>query len=769
MNLGVFVCHCGMNIARVVDVKDVVDYAKKFVTYAKDLNYACSNSDQEEIASAIKDKKLDAVVVAACSPKLHEATFRRVAIRAGLNPYMVEIANIREQCSWVHSDVRAATDKTRDLVRMAVAKVEKNRPLEKVKIEINKSVAVIGAGVAGIEAALTIADSGYKVYLIEKRPTIGGHMALLNEVFPTNDCSICILAPKMSDVWKHENVTVITNAKVEEVSGSVGNFNIKIKKYPRFVDESKCKGCINDCSSVCPVEVSSEYNFGMGPRKAIYIPFPQSTPLYATIDWENCIGCRLCEKACQPKAVNFEQKVENIEIKVGAIIVATGYKLFDAKKLPELGYGKYQNVITLFELERLLSASGPTKGKLIRPSDFALPKRVAFILCVGSRDEKTNRHCSRVCCMASLKNAYAIKRRYPDVEITVFYIDIRAFGKMYEEFYKRVQESGVRFVRGKVGEVIELEDKSLVISYESTLEGDVRSEVFDLVVLAVGMEGENDVAKMLGIGVGEDGFLDVSHPKLKPAETNVKGIFVAGCASGPKDIQDSVFSAGLAASKALQLIISGETEFDPYFAFVNEEKCIGCKICENVCDFKAVSVNKKAKINPKACTMCGICVASCPVDAIDMGFFNNDGIEAMIEALASEKNVDPVILAFCCWYCGYGAADLAGMMKIEYEPNVRIIRVPCSGRVDPAWILKALELGIDGVLIVGCRIGECHFRTGNLKAKNRIDSLKEIKEIGERVEYVWLSSGEAEVFAKSVNDFVKKIRELNRAPSVYPL
>lgn len=763
MKVGVFVCQCGLNIARVIDTKNLVDYVENFASYAKELSYACSDQGQEEIVSAIKEKKLDAVVVAACSPKLHEVTFRRAVARAGLNPYMVEMANIREQCSWVHSDPNAATAKAKDLLRMAIAKVNKNKPLERLKTEINRSVAVIGAGVAGIEAALTIADSGYKVYLIEKRPTIGGHMALLNEVFPTCDCSICILAPRMSDVWKHKNIRVITNAKVEEVSGFVGNFSLKMKKFPRFVDESKCKGCIDDCSKFCPVEVSSEYNFGMGPRKAIYIPFPQSTPLYATIDWENCIGCRLCEKFCQPKAVNFDQKVENIELRVGAIIVATGYKLFDARKVPELGYGRYKNVITLFELERLLSASGPTKGKLLRPSDSTFPKKVAFVLCVGSRDERTNKYCSRVCCMASLKNAYIIKRRHPEVDVTVFYIDIRAFGRMYEEFYRKVQESGVKFIRGRVGEVFETEDKSLILSYEDTLEGEVRSELFDLVVLAVGIEGGNDIAKVFGVNIGEDGFLEVSHPKLRPAETNVKGVFLAGCISGPKDIQDSVASAGLAASKALQLIIEGEAEFDPYFAFVNEDACIGCKMCERSCDFKAVEVNKKAKIDPKACAMCGSCVAACPTGAIDMNFFSNEGVDAMIEALASEKNVDPLILSFCCWYCGYGAADLAGIMKMEYEPNVRIIRVPCAGRVDPDWIIKALELGIDGVLVIGCRLGECHFRTGNLKAKNRIDVLKSFKEIGNRVGYVWLSAGEVGMFVRSVNDFVKKIKELNLA------
>lgn len=767
MKIGVFVCHCGLNIARVVDVKELVEYAKTLegVVHAEDIDYACSDSGQEEIVNSVKEKSLDAFVVAACSPKLHETTFRRAAIRAGLNPYMVEIANIREQCSWVHqTKPKAALAKAKDLIRMAVAKARADKPLERRRAEIEKSVAVIGGGVAGIEAALTLADSGIKVYLIEKNPTIGGHMATLNEVFPTNDCSICILAPKMSDVWNHENIEVITNAEIEEINGSVGNFKIKILKHPRFVDESKCKGCIDDCSSVCPVEVPNEFDYGIGVRKAIYIPIPQSTPLYAAIDWEKCIGCRLCEKACLPEAIDFDQQPEVVELSVGAIIVATGYKVFDARRKTEYGYGKFRNVITTIELERLLSASGPTMGKLLRPSDSTVPRKIAFIQCVGSRDENTNRYCSRVCCMVSLKNAYAIKERYPDAEITIFYIDIRAFGRMYEEFYERVQEKDIRFVRGKVGEIVETENSNLILSYESTLEGEIREEEFDLVVLSIGIEGTGDLAAKLGIGVGEDGFFEVAHPKLRPAETNVKGIFVAGCASGPKDIQDSVASAGLAAAKAAQLVLTGETEFDPYSAFVDQEKCIGCRICEKVCEFNAVTVDKKAKIDPNACAMCGICVAACPADAIDMGFFSDEGIEAMIDALVEERNVDPLILVFACWYCSYGAADLAGTTKIQYEPNVRIIRVLCSGRVDPKWVLMALKKGVDGVIIAGCRLGECHFKYGNYKAKERFEALREaLKEAGiepERIRCIWHSAGEAEGIAKDFNEFVEEIRRL---------
>jgi heterodisulfide reductase subunit A len=767
MRIGVFICHCGLNIARVLNVGELVYYAQQLpdVVHAEDLDYACSDYCQERIIIAIKEQMLDGIVVAACSPKLHEQTFRRAAQKAGINPYLVEIANIREQCSWVHQQKpRSATLKARDLIRMHVAKLRKNRPLEKNRVEAKKSVAVIGGGIAGIEAALNLAEMGIKVYLIERSPSIGGHMALLNEVFPTNDCSICILAPKMSEAWNNENIEVITNAEVEEVEGSAGNFRLKVLQHPRFVDIEKCKGCIDDCSSVCPVEVASEFDFGVGVRKAIYIPFPQSTPLYAAIDWDHCIGCRLCEKACKPKAIDFSQTPNRLEIETGAIIVATGYRLFDPRRKPEYGYGNFRNVITLIELERLLSASGPTRGKLLRPSDSTQAMRIAFVLCVGSRDENANKYCSRVCCMASLKNAYAIKERYPDIDVTIFYIDIRAFGRMFEEFYKKVQSAGIRFVRGKVGGIIENENKSLVLSYENTLQGEIFEEEFDLVILATAMEGKNDLATILGVGISEDGFYEIAHPKLRPVETNVRGIFVAGCASGPKDIHDSIASAGLAAAKAGKLILGEKIEIDPFYAFVDAEKCIGCRICESVCNFKAVRVEKKASVNPHSCVMCGICVSACPVSAIDMGYFSNEGIEAMIDALAEERNADPLILAFACWYCAYGALDLAGTLKVQYEPNIRVIRVPCSGRVDPLWILRALKKGIDGVLVAGCRLGECHFRYGNFKAKDRIDllrsALEALKIDSERVEYVWHSAGEGEAMARDVDSFVEKIRNL---------
>jgi len=736
VRIGVFVCHCGLNIAGVLNVKELVNYAKGLdgVVHAEDIRYACSDSGLGDIANAIKEHDLDRIVVAACTPKLHENTFRNTIERAGLNPYMLVIANIREQCSWVHSGMEANL-KARDLIRMAVARARHLKPLEKVKTPVKREVLVIGGGVAGITSA-SILSKFTKVYLVERSPTIGGHMALLNEVFPTNDCSICILAPKMSEVWNDPNVEVITNAEVLDVDGYVGNFKVRIRKKPRFVDEEKCKGCIEICSEVCPIWIPEEM------RKAIYLPIPQALPLCACIDTERCIGCMLCAEACPEKAIDFDQEAKEFEIDVGAIIIATGFDVYGRSK---------GRIITLMQLERLLSASGPTRGRLL--IDGRTPKRIAFVLCAGSRDVRGKRYCSRVCCLATLKNAFTIKRRYPDTDVWIFYMDMRAY---HEELYERVQRMGVKFVRGKP-KVVDRGEK-VTVKFENTLGDELMEEDFDLVVLATPMEGNPSTAKVLGVAVDENGFIMPAHPKLRPAETNVRGIFVAGTASSPMDIRESVESAGLASAKALEIVTSDYIESDPYFAFVDEAKCIGCRICVEVCEFKAIEIDKKAKVNPSACVGCGVCVASCPKGALDMNYFSDSAIMAEIDALTEEKNADPLILMFACRFCAYSALDLVGVMKIRYPANVRTIMVPCSGRVRPEWIVHALKRGVDGVIVAGCRLGECHFGRGNYRAKGRVEALKEL--LGEdawRVKAIWRSAGEVEI-AKDVEEFVEEVR-----------
>jgi len=728
---GVFICKCGLNIAGTVDVEKIAEKVRERGYFARVIDYACSESGQKEIAECIRDEGLDRFVVAACSPKLHERTFRRLAERVGVNPYMVVMANIREQCSWVHTRNERTQKKAENLTLMALSRVLKARPLEKRRFDPVNRVVVVGGGVAGIEASLLLANSGIDVVLVEKGASLGGHMALLNEIFPNNDCSICVLAPKMNEVWEHERIEVYTNSEVEEISGGAGKFRVRIRKKASFVNE-ECKGCIEDCSSVCPVTVYDEF---LGTfRKAIYLPFPQSTPLYAKIDEENCVRCELCLKACEPAAIDFSMKDEVFEVDAGAVIVATGYRLFNPFEKLGYAYPKDERIITLLELERLLSPS--TQGSF--RDAFPDAKRVAFIQCVGSRGEYYS-HCSVVCCMASVKNALILKRRL-GCDCSVFYIDLRAGGRGYEEYFRKAMEEGVRFIRGKP--VLIPDSSGVKLRYENTLLGKVVEEEFDVVVLAAGMSG----AIPDFCSSGGDSFVEVVHPKLRSAETSKAGIFVAGCASGPKDIRDSINSAGLAASKAIELLKNASTE--PYSAFLKGE-CGGCRVCEKLCPSGAITVEDgTARINEGACQMCGLCVSSCPEGALDQGFYSSPELYAEISEVSPDS-----VLVFACNYCAYSALDLAGAMRMRYDERVRVIRVPCSARVSAEMILEGLKKA-RGVVLAGCRIRECHFGVNEI-ARKRVESLK--KALGKeshRLKAIWCSAGEAEIIVRELNEFI---------------
>ncbi|MGB7570989.1 MAG: CoB-CoM heterodisulfide reductase HdrA2 [Methanothrix sp.] len=771
MPTGVYVCHCGLNIAGVLNVEDLKSFAEKLpgVAVARDLQFSCSDIGQEQIQKDIAEHKLDRVVVAACSPRLHEPTFRRAISKVGLNPYMLEMANIREQCSWVHMDQPAmATEKAKDIIRMAVAKAELLQPLEPESIPVSKEVLVIGGGVAGIAAALDLADAGLHVYLVERRPTIGGYMALLTDVFPTNDCSICVLGPKMSEVYNHPDITLYTYSEVLGVEGSVGNFTVSVVRRARYVDEKLCKGCINECASACPVEVPSEYDFGIGKRKAIYVPYPQAVPLAACIDPQACIGCARCAEACPADAVRLEQEPQDIKLNVGAIIVATGWQPFDATRKEEYGFGRYKDVITTLQMERMLNASGPTKGEVVAPSTGKIAGSIAFLQCVGSRDQTVgNPYCSRICCMASLKNAQLVKEKYPDTDVTIYYIDIRACGEGYEEFYIRAQKLGINFVRSRVSGIQESEDGRLSLLFEDTLTGKIKRAKHDLAVLSVGLEPDSNaevLGNLLGLSRRPDRFFEIAHPKMRPVEAHIDGVFIAGCASGPKEIPISIAQGSAAAAKAVKLLHRGVLELEPTSAYVDPEKCIECKLCVDICPKKAISAKSPAYVDEAACKGCGSCAAACPVDAIDMRFFSDQQILAQVQAATEVKREFPLIVAFLCNWCSYGAADLAGTSRIQYPTNARNIRVMCSARVDPSFVLEALRRGADGVLIAGCRIGECHYRDGNYQALQRVNVLKGVLEkIGldpGRVKIVWCAASEGEIYAQDLREFIAELKEM---------
>lgn len=643
--VGVFVCHCGRNIADTVDVKKVVDAVieHKNVVYATDYKYMCSDPGQNLIKEAIREHKLTAVVIAACTPSMHEDTFRKACSEVGLNRYKCEIANIREQCSWVHTDRDKATEKAIKITLSAIEKVIRNEPLEPVSIGLKKRCLVIGGGIAGMQAALDVADAGFEVILVEKSPTIGGKMAALAETFPTLDCAQCILTPRMVAVSRHPNIRIYTLSEVEKVDGFVGNFRVRIRKKPRYVDIDKCNMC-GECEKVCPVTCLNEFDRGLSYRKAIYIPFPQAVPAAYVIDPNACLGtnpviCGDCLDACEQKAINFNESEEVFEIDVGAIIVATGYELYPKENIPEYGYGRYVDVIDSLQFERLLSSTGPTKGEIRRPSDGKVPKTIAFIQCVGSRDTNHLEYCSKICCMYTAKHAMMYKHLVPDGQAYVFYIDIRAAGKGYEEFIKRAtEEYGIIYIRGRVAKIYE-ENGKLIVQGVDTLTGEKLEVPVDMVVLAMGMvpsEDSKKLAQILRIPTDVWGFYQEVHPKLRPVESASSGIFVCGAGQGPKDISESVAQASAAAAKAISLLSQQQIYHEPIVAFVNPDKCCGCKTCETICPYGAIRVvNNVAEVNEILCEGCGSCVAACPSGAVQLRNYRDDQIISMIQTILS--------------------------------------------------------------------------------------------------------------------------------------
>jgi heterodisulfide reductase subunit A len=643
--IGVYICHCGLNIAEVMNVTSIVEYTASLpnVIVTRDYRYVCSDPGQALIKKDIQDSSLDRIVVASCSPRMHESTFRRVLEEADLNPYMLEMVNIREQCSWVHiGEPEKATEKAKSLIRMAVVRSNLLKPLKIEEVTTLKSVMVIGGGIAGIQAALDLANQNHKVFLVEKDPSIGGHMAQLDKTFPTMDCSICIFAPKMVDVGKNSNITLIAYSEIQEVSGIVGNFHVKIHKKPRFVDQIKCVGC-GICATRCPVKYSNEFDVGLGVRKAIYVPFPQSIPLVYTIDKEHCLYftkdvCRICEKFCEAEAIDFNQESEIIELDVGAIIVATGFDTYDPSELGEYGYGLFSNIITSLQMERLMNAAGPTEGKILRQSDRQKPKRIAFIQCVGSRDKRTgNVHCSNACCLNSIKLARQIKEKYPASDVYIFYNDIRAFGRRFEEFYSKAREDWVTFIKGIPSEIKEDPlTNNLIISAEDVLSGFLIEVEVDLVVLAVGMiprKSTEELSRILHIPRGTDGFFLEAHPKLRPVETNTAGIFLAGTCQGPKEIPESIAHGKAAAASVATLLSKGKIRIESMIASIDQDLCIGCGLCEESCPYLAILMeNNRATLEEALCKGCGTCASLCPEHAIAMKHFTDKQVKAQILA-----------------------------------------------------------------------------------------------------------------------------------------
>jgi len=657
--IGVFVCWCGTNIAATVDVEAVSETLshEPGVVFSTNYQYMCSQAGQDKITEAIRDYQLDGVVICSCSPRMHEATFRKTVSKAGLNPYMLEIANIREQCSWIHKDKATATEKAIILGRAAIAKVHLNAPLTAGESPVVKRALVIGGGIAGIQTALDIADAGFPVDIVETKPTVGGKMTQIDKTFPTLDCAACILTPKMVDVAQNENIRIFSYSEVEAVKGFVGNFSVTIRRKARYVKEDVCTGC-GLCTEKCPQKkVPNEFNLGLDNRHAVYIPFAQAVPKVATIDANYCTmlktgKCGICSKVCTAGAIDYKQKDQLIDVQYGAIVVATGFNPINPEKFDEFAYSQSPDVVTSLEFERLMNAAGPTAGTLLRPSDGKHPKTLVFIQCVGSRDIscKGKPYCSKICCMYTAKHAMLCREKYPDTEVYVFYIDVRTPGKNFDEFYRRaVEEYGVHYIKGMVGKV-EPVDGKLKVQAADLLNNEQIHIDADMVVLAVAIEPDKSarrLATMLTASIDTNDFFTEAHPKLRPVESPTAGIYLSGVCQGPKDIPETVAQAGAAASKVIGLLNKDHLTCNPCVAESDELMCNGCSACEKVCAYGAITymdkefrgpnrtklIRRVAHVNPAVCQGCGACTVACPSGAMDLKGFSTRQIMAEVDAI----------------------------------------------------------------------------------------------------------------------------------------
>ncbi|MGB9882321.1 MAG: FAD-dependent oxidoreductase [Methanomassiliicoccales archaeon] len=840
--IGLFICHCGTNIAGVVNIESLKEHFSSESTYVLDHLFLCSKAGQEMIINAVKENHLDKVVIAACSPKHHGEIFKE-CLGQVINPYLWEMVNIREQCAWTTSDQSLATEKAKALIHGAVERVKFHEPIYSIRVPLKRSVAVIGAGIAGIHAALELADKGIDVELIEMQPIIGGNMVRLNRTFPTDDCAMCTISPILNRVMMHRKIRLWTMTDVEEVRGRPGEYHIRLKRRARFVDYDKCTGCGNcskgdlevrwplpaepylvdrlridperctgcgacvkkcgtaaltqpapkekpkydtlkcngcwDCVrvcrfdaisviNVCPVVVPNEFDLGLGLRKAIYIPNPQSVPLKYLRDPDHCLrlkglmDCRGCIEVCGPGAIRDGDVEQVFEITVGAVIVATGYREYD------LSGSEYQtehpNVITGLQLERMLSPAGPTQGKLVKPSDGTAPKSVTFVQCAGSRDTKRREYCSKICCMYAVKNASLIKRDHPEIDVKVCYIDLRASGRGYEEYFDRAREIGVEFIRGNVGEIVPI-GHQLVVKCEDTFLGRPREIVSDLVVLSVAMEpseGTQRIARIASLVTGKDGFIAPVHVKIAPVDTALSGIFVCGTAEAPKPIQECITDAGTAASRTSNFLKEDGLIVDLVTAVIDQARCIRCGKCAEICSYDAIRNDEgKYEVIEIACKACGKCAADCPSNAIDLRFNNDLQLESAAAGII-EYDTDSII-AYACEQCGYNAADLAGAAKYYYSTAIKIVKVPCSGRVSLAQMLLPFEYGAKGVMIAACLDGQCHFIDGNRDAAKRVEVAKRVLDLmgvgGHRLQFFNISSSEGGKFVEAAEKILKDTEE----------
>lgn len=778
--IGVFICRCGSDIVKSVDTTALVEFAKTLpgVVYSEENEFACSEAAQQSIKRKIKDYSLNRVVVGACSPRLHESTFQRVLEEAGLNKFLLEMANIREQCAWIHlGEMDLATEKAKYIIGAAVERAKTLEPIDKLKVAINTSVLVIGGGPSGVEVATRLGDLGLNVYLIERTPFIGGKALQLGSVFPTNDCGTCI-SPCQNELHRrcfyrspishHPYVNVLTSTELKQLDGYVGRYTVTLTINPRFVNTELCMAC-GKCAEACPVKVPNEFNLGMDERKAIYLPSNQSLPRAYVIDPKVCTKCGLCIEACPVAAISLEEKPREVTVDVGAIVVATGFETFDATGM--FGFGEYENVINQMKLARMLDMSGPTQGRVLVPGKRAPPKRVAMIQCVGSRDPKINEYCSKICCAIAIKHSIAIKQQLPDSEVVIIHKDIRLLGKDYEDYYYKAEALNVKLLRGEVEEVSKIQNGHLRLNIKDE-SGDLKPLDIDLLVLSTGVvksKGAEELAKKLGLSLYQNQFFMERHPKLAPLDTAIDGIFLCGACQGPKDLQESITQAQGTVSKVAALLQKGGIEVELAKAYVDKQVCIGCGACASSCPYNAIKWQAfgTPEVIEVVCKGCGICAATCPVSAMQLRHFKDEQITPQIRAILDSESIskdEPVILCLVCQGVS-SAVEIAGFVKPEHFKNLRIIQVPCTGRIDALHIFNAFKHKARGVLIAGCVPSQCHYIDGNLKAKERVEAMKKALEIlgigGERLEMIFVEACMPNIFTLNAKEFIEKIRNID--------
>ena len=794
--VGVFISDCGKQLSEILDFNALTNFVKAVPDVALIARGSefWRGSGLQTIVDAIKSGKINRVVVAESITKISDVNIAQAVENAGLNPYLVEVIDIKDHCAWPHrATPKEATEKAKAMLLSAIERAKLLEPIEKLEFPALKSALVIGGGIAGMQTAVDLADLGFTVNLIEKTPFLGGLSARVGRFFPTDDCAICIQPPS-SDVKtithtsrkcvyrsgfsEIPNLNILTNAKVVAVEGVPGNYTVTVEKKPRYVDADKCVAC-DKCVSVCPVETLDAYNANLANRKAIYINVPAVHPQVYAIDEDACKfnECAKCVEVCPTDAIDLNQKTEQVTLNVGSIVVATGFKEFDSSKIKEYHYDDYPDVITNLELARMIDGFGPTGGKIIRPSSGKPAEKIVFIQCAGSRDRRYNPWCSSICCMISLKNASLIKEANPDADVTICYIDIRTTGREHEYYYERAREMGIKFVKGRPTEIYaDPETGKLAVDVEDALLKRFLDLEADLVVLASAMvppEGTEELAELLGLDLEEDGFFKEYNAKLRPTETKQRGIFLCGGATFPKDAPTSSLHAHSAAMKAAKFLTSGKIVKDQRTAVINEEYCGDCEFCQVTCPYGAISLEPTTEdhfvacINDLLCEGCGVCVGTCPLNAIELRHNRPNQMAAQTKALLSVNGTSkPLVLAFVCQECGHTAVDSSGMAKMEYPANIRIVKVPCTGIVRINQILEAFKAGAQGVMVVGCKTDGCHYEVGSGKAEKRLDSAKVLlKEYGiepERLEMFRMVYIEGAQFAEAAKVMTERVTQFGQ-------